>query len=252
MGSKPEFGGRVVVITGATRGLGRAMAMDLASRGAHIVVASRKAQACQDVADEITARGWSRPLAVPCHVGRWSDCTELIETAKAEFGHLDVLINNAGMSPQYPSLTELSEELVDKVLAVNLKGPLRLSILAADAMTAGGSIVNISSIAAVQPASYDLPYAMAKAGLNTMTIGLAKSLGPRVRVNAIMAGPFATDISAAWNDDTRQRVATEVTMGRAGNPEEIIGAVRYLAGQDAGFTTGAILKVDGGMAWSPA
>lgn len=250
----PQLTGHVAVVTGGSRGLGRAMALDLADHGAHVVVASRKLAACQEVVDQIAARGGPRAVPAACHVGTWADCERLVAMTVRELGRLDVLINNAGMSPHYPSLLELTEELVDKVLAVNLKGPLRLSVLAAEAMraTGGGSIINISSIAATQPESYDLPYAVAKAGLNTMSTGLAKALGPDVRVNTIMAGPFATDVTSAWNRDTLRRVEERVALGRIGVPDEIVAAARYFASPDSSFTTGAILKIDGGMSWAPA
>ena len=152
------------------------------------------------------------------------------------------------MSPLYPSLPEVSEDLFDKVIAVNLKGAFRLAVLAAEVMSAagGGSIVNIGSVAAVAPQPYDLPYAAAKAGLVAVTRGLAKTYGPAVRVNAIMAGPFRTDVAAAWTQETQDRIST-LPLGRVGEPQEIVGAVAYLAGPTASYTTGSVLTVDGGM-----
>ncbi|RYJ04681.1 MAG: SDR family oxidoreductase [Actinomycetales bacterium] len=245
---------KVVIVTGGSRGLGRAMALAFAARGAHVVVASRKIEACQKVCDEIVALGGPQPLAVAAHAGSWDDADALVERTVETFGRLDVLVNNAGSSPPYPSLEELSRELVDKTMALNLVGPLRLTIRGAEAMraTGGGAVLNISSTAAVQPEPYDLPYAIAKAGLHTMTTGLSRSLGPSVRVNTIMAGPFDTDVTAAWSQDTWDRVSGQVALGRLGRPEEIAAAALHLCSDEAAFTTGAVLKIDGGMAWAPA
>jgi NAD(P)-dependent dehydrogenase (short-subunit alcohol dehydrogenase family) len=225
------------------------MCRHFAAQGDRVVVASRKADACRTIAQELTADHGAQALGIGCHVGRWSDCDALIDRTLGEFGVIDVLVNNAGMSPLYPSLAELSEDLFDKVVAVNLKGAFRLGVRAAEAMSAaeGGSIINISSVAAVAPQSYDLPYAAAKAALNTVTRGLAKAYGPTVRVNAVMAGPFRTDVSGSWTPETQARV-TALPLGRVGEPEEIIGAVAYLAGPASSYTTGSVITVDGGLA----
>jgi NAD(P)-dependent dehydrogenase (short-subunit alcohol dehydrogenase family) len=141
------------------------------------------------------------------------------------------------------------------VLAVNLKGAFRLSVLAAEAMDArgGGSIVNVSSISAVRPRQEQIPYALAKAGLNCLTVAMARAAGPNVRVNAVMPGPFLTDISRAWDAAAfAQRAATDIPLRRAGEPHEIVGTVLYLASDASSYTTGAVIKVDGGEAFSPA
>jgi NAD(P)-dependent dehydrogenase (short-subunit alcohol dehydrogenase family) len=244
------MGGRVVVVTGGSRGLGRAMCEHFAAAGDAVVVASRKLEPCEALAEDLSRRHGVRALGVSCHVGSWSDCDALMDRVLEEFGRVDVLVNNAGMSPLYPSLGEVSEALFDKVVAVNLKGAFRLGVRAGEAMRErdGGTIVNISSIAAVAPQSYDLPYAAAKAALNTVTRGLARAYAPTVRVNAIMAGPFRTDVTAAWTDETLERTTGDrLPLGRLGEPEEIVGTVDYLTGGASSFTTGAVLTVDGGM-----
>jgi NAD(P)-dependent dehydrogenase (short-subunit alcohol dehydrogenase family) len=143
------------------------------------------------------------------HVGRWETLEPFVERVYDELGSVDVLVNNAGMSPLYDSVDSVSEDLFDKVLAVNLKGPFRLSALVGPRMAAGsgGSIINISSAGAVHPRPHILPYAAAKAGLNALTVGLAHTFGPSVRVNAIMAGTFLTDVSKAWDMDAFARRA---------------------------------------------
>jgi len=248
-----DMTGKVAVITGGTRGLGREMAGAFAAAGADVVIASRKADACETVAAEISAATGRRAVGVPCHVGRWSDLEQLEATVFDAFEHVDILVNNAGMAPLYPSLVEVTEDLFDKVIAVNLKGPFRLSALFGARMAAGrgGSIINISSVAAQRPQVGDLPYAAAKAGLNTLTAGFANAYGPTVRVNGVMVGPFLTDISKAWDVTGFEEFAKErYALGRLGAPSEIIGTAMYLASDMSSFMTGTTLTVDGGVSIS--
>jgi NAD(P)-dependent dehydrogenase (short-subunit alcohol dehydrogenase family) len=242
-----DLSGRVVVITGGSRGLGRQMALAVARAGATVVVASRRVESCESVAEEVRALG--RPaLAVECHVGRWEDLGRLADTVWHEFGRVDVLVNNAGMSPRYRSLSEVSEEMWDKVLDVNLKGPFRLSALIGEQMVAdgGGAIINISSIAAHRPSADEVPYAAAKAGVNNLTLSLARAFAPTVRVNCIVAGPFLTDISKAWKPEVFERQLRRLVLRRAGEPTEIVGAVLYLASNASSFVTGSVIDVHGG------
>ena len=190
-----------------------------------------------------------KALPVAAHVGRWDDCDALVHHVYAQFGRIDVLVNNAGMSPLYGKLSEVTEDMFDKVLAVNLKGPYRLSALIGERMADGdgGSIINVSSVAAVNPAPNAEPYGAAKAGLNNLTRSFAFAFGPKVRVNSIMAGPFLTDISKAWDMEVfKQRAATRIALKRGGEADEIVGAALYFASSASSFTTGAILRVDGG------
>lgn len=243
-----DLGGRVAVITGATRGLGRAIADAFASRGAHIVVASRKAEACEAVAKQLTDRYAVSTLAVPTNVSEWNQCDQLVEQAYARFDRVDILVNNAGMSPLYPSAEEVTEALFDKVVGVNLKGPFRLTALAGAKMAAGGggSIINVSSLAAIRPTPDVLPYAAAKAALNNLTEGFARALGPSVRVNAIMAGRFLTDIARAWDPAVLAEQTQLMALRRAGDPQEVIGAALYFASAASTYCTGAVLRLDGG------
>jgi NAD(P)-dependent dehydrogenase (short-subunit alcohol dehydrogenase family) len=183
------------------------------------------------------------------HVGQWEELDRMVDAVLDTFGRIDVLVNNAGMSPLYPSLDEVSEELFDKVISVNLKGPFRLSARVGKIMqeNGGGSIINISSTASVSPSPNAEPYGAAKAGLNAITRSFAWALGPGVRVNCIMAGPFLTDISKAWDMEAfNKRAEATIPMKRGGQPNEIVGAALYFASDLAGFTTGAVLAVDGG------
>jgi NAD(P)-dependent dehydrogenase (short-subunit alcohol dehydrogenase family) len=248
-----DLTGKVALVTGGSRGLGREMVLAMAASGADVVIASRKLDACQELADFVEERTGRQALAAACHVGRWDDIDRLVDDVYDAFGRVDVLVNNAGMAPLYPSLGAVSEELFDKVIGVNLKGPFRLGALVGERMQAGagGSIINISSVAACHPQKTDLPYAAAKAGLNTLTVGFAVSFGPTVRSNGVMVGPFLTDISKAWDVETFTEFArARYPLQRLGRPEEIVGTVLYLASDASSFTTGTILNVDGGVSVS--
>lgn len=239
-----DFTGKVTLVTGGSRGLGREMVLALAQRGADVVVASRKADACEIVAGEVRTMG-RRALAHAAHCGRWDDIDALIAAAYAEFGRIDILINNAGMGPATPS-HEVSEALFDSVVNLNFKGPFRLASQVAHrmAMNAGGCIVNVSSTASMRAIPGVVPYAGAKAAVNAMTVSLAAEYAPKVRVNALVPGPFLTDIAQAWSEDARE--SQPVALGRPGRPEEIVAAALMLASPASSYTTGALMQVDGG------
>ncbi len=263
-----DMSGKVVLITGGSRGLGRAMALGFAEAGADVAVASRKKDSCDAVVAEIEALGRTG-FAHACNVSDWDQCDALVDAVYDRFGRIDVLVNNAGLSPFYDTPADVTEALWDKVQAINLKGPFRLSALIGARMIAtgngdkaatgegikegaknkegAGSIINISSTGAIRPRAHIIPYAAAKAGMNAMTEAMADAFGPAVRVNCIMPGPFLTDISKAWDmDDFNTRAETSIAMGRGGQPDEVVAAALYLASDHAGYTTGAILKIDGG------
>ncbi len=246
-----DLHGKVAVITGGSRGLGLAMARAFAEHGADLVIASRKLENCETVAAELRERFGVRALPVAFHAGKWDECGRLVDTTVRELGRIDVLVNNAGASPLYPSLDAVSEELWDKVLALNLKGPFRLSVVAAKRMAeqGGGSIIQVSSVGAVQPTERELPYAIAKSGLHTLAAGIAHAYGGKVRCNVLMPGAFLTDISKAWTPEFHEYFRSSIPMGRAGNPDEIVGAALYLASDASSYTSGAIIKVDGGFAY---
>lgn len=243
-----DLSGKAALVTGGSRGLGREIALAYAEAGADVIVVSRNMNACVAVAEEIRAMG-RRALPLAANVGHWDACDALIEAAYDHFGKVDILVNNAGKSPIYDTLTGIDERLYDTVLNLNLKGPFRLSAVIGERMAAGdgGAIINISSRAAVRPQAHIVTYAAAKAGLNAMTEALADALGPNVRVNCIMPGPFLTDIAKAWDMEAFERRAeASIAMKRGGAPEEIVGAALYLASEHASYTTGAIIRIDGG------
>jgi NAD(P)-dependent dehydrogenase (short-subunit alcohol dehydrogenase family) len=206
------------------------------------VVASRKEDACLQVAAELRAGG-RRAVGHACHVGHWDEVERLVEAAYGEFSPVDGLVNNAGVSPLYSTLSEVTEGLFDKVIAVNLKGPFRLCALVGERMVAGdgGSIINVSSTGAVRPTGDIVPYSAAKAGVNALTVGFAHALGPKVRVNAIMPGPFLTTIAQAWDMEVLEERTRTFPLRRAGSADEIVGAALYLAGDASSFTTGSVL-----------
>jgi NAD(P)-dependent dehydrogenase (short-subunit alcohol dehydrogenase family) len=241
-----DFSGKVVLVTGGSRGLGHEMVKAFAACGADVVIASRKLEACEAVAEEVRALG-RRALPVACHVGQWDALPALVEAAYDTFGKVDVLINNAGMAPTAPRSSEVTEELFDKTVAVNFKGPFRLSALIGDRMVAAGSgaIVNVSSLAAEKPSSTYPVYAGAKAALNIMTRDHAMEFGPKVRVNAIQCGPFWTDIAKSWREEADR--TSPAAAGRIGRPEEIATTALYLASDRSSFTTGAVIRLDGGV-----
>jgi NAD(P)-dependent dehydrogenase (short-subunit alcohol dehydrogenase family) len=236
---------KVALVTGGSRGLGRQMVLAFAERGADVIVASRKLENCEKVAAEARELG-RRSLAFPVHAAKWDAIDRLIDAAYAEFGRVDILVNNAGMSPAMPS-HEVTEELFDSVVGLNFKGPFRLASRVAKRMHDGdgGVIINVSSTGALLPLPGVVPYGSAKAALNAMTRSLAAEYGPKVRVNTLSPGPFLTDISRAWPQEQRERV--DNALGRPGKPEEVVTAALFLASPASSFTSGAIVRVDGGL-----
>jgi len=241
-----DLTGKVALVTGGSRGLGREMVLAFAEAGADVVIASRKLDACQALAKEIEATG-RRALPVACHVGHWDECDQLADRAYEHFGRVDILVNNAGMSPVAPSSEQTSQELFDKVIGVNFKGPFRLSAVIGQRMydAAGGSIINVSSSGALFPAPRFGPYAGAKAALNALTTVFAREFAPRVRVNTLSAGPFLTDISKHWPEESERNWHN--AAGRAGEPEEVVTTALYLASAASSYTTGSLIRVDGGL-----
>ena len=245
---------RVVLITGGSRGLGREMAFAAARCGADVIIASRNLESCQATASEIIAETGRAALAYQVHVGRWDELDGLVDAAYDEFGKVDVLVNNAGMSPLYESLGSVPEKLFDAVVNLNFKGPFRLSALVGERMVAdgGGSIVNVSSTGSLRPDPHMLPYAAAKAGLDQVVRVAAIEFGPRgIRVNAVSPGPVGTGIlERSMPADAARAFLDQMAAGnpmrRLGEPEEIARAIAFL-GFDATFATGVELAVDGGV-----
>jgi NAD(P)-dependent dehydrogenase (short-subunit alcohol dehydrogenase family) len=240
-----DLTGKIALVTGGSRGLGLEMVRAFARAGADVVVASRKIDACESAAAEVRALG-RRALAIAVNASSWQEMDRLAQAAYEAFGRIDILVNNAGMSPAMAS-HEMTEAWFDKIVSLNFKGPFRLAAQVAKRMAdaEGGVIINISSSGALVPLPTVVAYSGAKAALNAMTVSLAREYGPKVRVNAISAGPFLTDISKAWREEERQTSAN--SLRRPGRPEEVVTTALYLASPASSFTTGAIVRCDGGM-----
>ena len=221
---------RVILITGGSRGLGREMAFAAALRGRR---GDRQPQHGQLRGGRQGDRDRNRPHrhAVPS-ARRTLGPARRLGRPPTRFGKVDTLINNAGMSPLYDKLTNVTEKLFDAVVNLNLKGPFRLSALVGERMVAAGSgsIINVSSAGSLRPNGGMIPYAAAKAGLNAMTEGWRGRSGPTVRVNTLMAGPYLTDVSKAWNLDNGNELRP-LSLQRAGDPPEIVGAALFLASE---------------------
>lgn len=246
-----DFSEKVIAVTGASRGLGRKIVEGFADCGASVVVIGRDTANCETAVSELAASG-AKAVAMPADVSNWTGAGDLIKAIAEGFGRLDVLVNNAGMSPVLRRLTDLDEAGYDAIYDTNVKSVFRLSTLAADLMKAGegGAIVNISSTAAILSPAAVAPYAGAKAAVESLTRAIARSYGPKVRANVIQCGTFRTALTAGFVDlpAFQQQVQVNNPARRIGDPAEVVGAALYLASPLASYTSGAVLKVDGGEA----
>ncbi len=246
--------GRVAVITGGSRGIGRSIALAFAEAGADLVVSSRnkKPPELENVAEEVRAMG-RKVLAISAHVGKTADVQNLIQRTLSHFGRIDVLVNNAGMNPVLSPLADLEERSFDKVMEVNLKGALFMSQAVIQPMMkqGGGRIINISSISGLRARADGTGiYCISKAAMNMMTQVMARELAPyHILVNAIAPGSIKTEFSRVnWTDPERkaQRLR-EIELKRFGEPDEVIGLALLLASEAGSFITGEIIRVDGGQ-----
>jgi NAD(P)-dependent dehydrogenase (short-subunit alcohol dehydrogenase family) len=245
-----DLGGRVALVTGGSRGIGRAVALALARRGAKVAVASRKLEGCQAVAAEIESAGGTAS-AHACHVGDPKAIMAAFDEIDARYGRLDILVNNAATNPYYGPALEMDLAAWQKTVDVNLRGYFCCAVEAARRMTrqGKGAIVNVASVNAFRPMEGQACYSMIKAAIVNLTQGLAKEwahLG--IRVNALAPGIVETRFAAAIHEDARLRSSLErqVPLGRIAQPEEMAGAVVYLVSDAASYTTGSCLTADGG------
>lgn len=241
--------GKVALVTGASRGIGKAAALGLAQAGADLVIASRKLPDLEKAAEEIRATG-RRCLPVAAHVARLEEIDSLVNKAKNEFGAIDILVNNAGTNPTMASALDVDERAWDAIVNLNLKGLFFLSQAVARVMKerAGGKIINVSSIAGIRPDILPV-YSISKAAVIMATKVMAKEWAPfNIRVNALAPGLIKTRFSAAlWNNpDILKDAMARTPMARVGEPEELVGAVLYLASDASSYVTGQVIAVDGG------
>lgn len=248
-----DFSGKVAIVTGSTKGLGRAMAEGFARSGAKVVVSSRKQELCDQVAGELAERHDVEVMGLACHVGEWDAVPGFVDAVVERFGSIDVLVNNAGINPTADSLCDTSLELWRKVFAVNIEGALRMSTLVAPVMrdNGGGSIVNIATVGAYSGGPGVGAYGASKAGLINLTRTMAKEWAAwRVRVNAISPGPIKSELTEgaeAAAPGFYERAGSATAMKRVAETEEIIGPVLYLASDASSFVTGEDHVVAGGM-----
>jgi len=246
-----DLTGRIALVTGASRGIGAAIAVTLAAYGARVLLSSRRAEGCEQTAAAIRAAGGEAHVH-PCHVGELAQIDALWAWVDATFGRIDVLINNAGTNPMYGSVLEAHPAGFAKVVDVNFRGYWFMTQHAAKRMqhTGGGSIVNIASVTAEHPMAGIGAYGATKAAVVNLTKAFARECGPLgVRVNAILPGLVNTKFAAALQAEETQRTrALEATpLRRIGEPEDIAGAALYFASDASRFATGATLRIDGGM-----
>ncbi|MEM8963907.1 MAG: glucose 1-dehydrogenase [Acidobacteriota bacterium] len=245
-----DLTGKVALVTGASKGIGAAMAHGFAAHGATVVVSSRKQEAVDAVAAEIRDAG-GEAIAMACHVGRMDEVRGIVDKVVAACGGLDIVVNNAATNPVYGGAIEVDERAFDKIIEVNLKGPFELAKAAHPVMKArgGGAILNISSIGGISPEPNLGIYSVSKAALINLTKVLAAEWGgDGIRVNAIGPGLIKTKLSAAlWTDDDERRKYEEhVPLGRIGYPEDIVGMALLLCSPAGAFCTGGMYMVDGG------
>ena len=243
---------KVAIVTGASRGLGKAIALGLAQAGAHLVLSSRIQSACAAVAKDVDALG-KKALAVSCDMGSWSDIDTLVEKTYERFGRCDVLVNNAGVTHAAMPLSQMSESFFDEIQAINLKGPMHLAGLLAPRMeeAGGGAIINIVSTAAIEPVGYMSAYSASKAALRALTRVMAEEWAPLgVRVNAIAPGSFLTDMMTDLEEKMPgflEQAAGNTLLKRIADPKEVLGPVLFLASEASSYVTGQTLAVCGGV-----
>jgi len=247
---KYRLDGKVAVITGGSRGIGRAIALGLAEAGADIVVASRKLPDLEVVAGEISARG-RRSLAIPTHAGRKQDIENLVKGTMDEFGRIDILVNDAGTNPAYGWLVDVEEGAWDATMGVNLKGYFLLSQAVAKIMIEqkSGCIINLASVAGFEPSEKMGVYSISKAGVVSLTQALALELGKYgIRVNAIAPGTTRTDMTRPLFEDKGfvEAHVARTPLGAFGEPEDMVGAAIYLASDASRHVTGQTIVIDGG------
>jgi NAD(P)-dependent dehydrogenase (short-subunit alcohol dehydrogenase family) len=248
-----DLNGKVAIVTGSTKGIGRAIASGLAQAGATVVVSSRKQELCETVASEIEVETGRTALALACHVGDWDAIPGFVETVNERLGHIDVLVNNAGITPTRLTVSDITQDVWQKIFSVNLEGPLRMAQCVAPVMRdhGGGSIVNIASMGAYSGGPGVCAYAASKAALVNLTKSMAQEwVSWNIRVNVLSPGPFESEMVAGAERNApgfKEMIANGTLMRRVADPFEIVGPVLYLASDASSFVTGDDLSVSGGM-----
>ena len=245
-----DLGGKTALVTGASRGIGEGIARLLAAQGAHVIVSSRKLDACEGVAASIRDAG-GKAEAYACHIGEMAQIDKLFADLEAKHGRLDILVNNAATNPHFGHITETDVGAFQKTVDVNIRGYFFMSSAGAKLMAknGGGSIVNVASVNGVTPGAQQGIYSITKAAVISMTKAFARECAPqKVRVNALLPGATDTKFASALfhNPVILEQALSRIPMHRVAKPSEMAGAVLYLASDAASYTTGAALNVDGG------
>lgn len=246
-----DLDGKIAFVSGASRGIGEAIAHLLARQGAHVIVSSRKLEGCQPVADAIIAAG-GKAMAMACHIGEMEQIHQAFARIREDFGRLDILVNNAATNPQFCHVLDTDLSAFQKTVDVNIRGYFFMSVEAGKLMRehGGGSIINVASINGVSPGAFQGVYSMTKAAVINMTKVFAKECAPLgIRCNALLPGLTDTKFASALvkNDAILKAVLQQIPLNRVANPEEMAGAVLYLASDASTYTTGVSLNVDGGF-----
>ena len=245
-----DLDGKIAFVSGASRGIGEAIAKLLAQQGAHVIVSSRKIEGCQAVADAITAAG-GKATAVACHIGELEQIQAVFAQIRDQFGRLDILVNNAATNPQFCQILDTDVSAFQKTVDVNIRGYFFMSVEAGKLMRehGGGSIINVASINGVTPGNFQGIYSVTKAAVINMTKAFAKECAPQgIRCNALLPGLTDTKFASALvkNDSIREEALRHIPLKRVADPSEMAGAVLYLASDASSYTTGLSLNVDGG------
>ena len=245
-----DLSGRIALVTGASRGIGESIAKTLAANGAHVIISSRKIEGCQTVADAIIADGGSAE-AIACHIGDMEQISAIFSAIKEKHGKLDILVNNAATNPYFGHILDTDLGAFQKTVDVNIRGYFFMSIEGAKLMrdSDGGSIINVASINGVIPGPMQGIYSITKAAVISMTKSFAaECAGLNIRVNALLPGATDTKFAATLvkNETILKQVLTHVPLNRVAKPDEMAGAVLYLASDASSYTTGTSLNVDGG------
>ncbi|WP_217474329.1 SDR family oxidoreductase [Stutzerimonas stutzeri] len=245
-----DLDGKIAFVSGASRGIGEAIAKLLAQQGAHVIVSSRKIEGCQAVADAITATG-GKATAIACHIGELEQIQSVFAQIREQFGRLDVLVNNAATNPQFCHILDTDVSAFQKTVDVNIRGYFFMSVEAGKLMRehGGGSIINVASINGVTPGNFQGIYSVTKAAVINMTKAFAKECAPQgIRCNALLPGLTDTKFASALvkNDSIREEALRHIPLKRVADPSEMAGAVLYLASDASSYTTGVSLNVDGG------
>jgi len=246
-----DLDGKIAFVSGASRGIGAAIAQLLAQQGAHVIVSSRRLESCETVVEQITAAG-GKATAMACHIGEMQQIEAVFAQIRQQFGRLDILVNNAAANPYFGNILDTDLGAFEKTVEVNIRGYFFMSVEAGKLMreNGGGSIINVASVNGISPAQMQGIYSVTKAAVINMTKAFAKDCASfGIRCNALLPGLTDTKFASALtsNEAILKHALQIIPLNRVADPKEMAGAVLYLASDASSYTTGTTLTVDGGM-----